>query len=207
MKAIIRGLAAALLLLLYAQTARATWISEVLYDALGADNGRVFVEIYGAPGTSLVDYSLEGVNGANGAIAPVVVLSGTIPADGFFVVADTDGSGTQVANADLVLDFDFQNGPDSILLRGPGGVLLDAIGYGVFGAGEVFAGEGSAAADPASGRSLARLFANQDTDDNALDFVALETPTPGEGVAMLTEPPALLLLGTGLVLAWLRRRD
>jgi len=206
-KAIIRGLAATLLLLLYAQTARATWISEVLYDAVGADNGRVFVEIYGAPGTSLVDYSLEGVNGANGAIAPVVVLSGTIPADGFFVVADTDGSGTQVANADLVLDFDFQNGPDSILLRGPGGVLLDAIGYGVFGAGEVFAGEGSAAADPASGRSLARLFANQDTDDNALDFVALETPTPGEGVAMLTEPPALLLLGTGLVLAWLRRRD
>ena len=207
MKAIIRGLAATLLLLLYAQTARATWISEVLYDAVGADNGRVFVEIYGAPGTSLVDYSLEGVNGANGAIAPVVVLSGTIPADGFFVVADTDGSGTQVANADLVLDFDFQNGPDSILLRGPGGVLLDAIGYGVFGAGEVFAGEGSAAADPASGRSLARLFANQDTDDNALDFVALETPTPGEGVAMLTEPSALLLLGTGLVLAWLRRRD
>jgi hypothetical protein len=44
---------------------------------------------------------------------------------------------------------------------------LDAIGYGVFGVGEIFAGEGTAAVDAPAGSSLARLFANLDTDDNA----------------------------------------
>jgi hypothetical protein len=53
-----------------------------------------------------------------------------------------------------------------------GTTVLDALGYGVFAAGEVFAGEGLPAADPPAGSSLARLFADVDTDDNAADFVA-----------------------------------
>jgi hypothetical protein len=174
-------------------------ISEVLYDPAGTDNGLVFVELWGAPGTVLDGFVLEGVNGADGAVTPSVPLAGTIPADGFFVVADDDGSGaTGVANADLVVNFDLQNGPDSVVLRDAGDGVLDALGYGVFLAGEVFAGEGTPAPDPPSGSSLARLFADLDTDDNFADFVELTLPTPGAGPISVPEPGAGGLLAAAL---------
>ncbi len=172
-----------------------TLLSEVLYDAAGADDGAVFVELYGEAGSSLEGWTLEGVNGAGGAVGPVLALVGAIPADGFWVVADESAGATGVTGADLLLDFDFQNGPDSVVLRDPLGAIADALGYGVFGAGDVFAGEGSPAPDPPAGQSLARLFANVDTNDNAADWMVLETPTPGSGpLAVVPEPAGALLL-------------
>jgi hypothetical protein len=136
------------------------------------------------------------VNGTGGAITHTLPLSGSFGADGLFVVADRTSTGTtQVSGADLLLDFDFQNGPDSVVLRSALGVL-DALGYGVFAATDVFAGEGAPAMDPAAGLSLARRFANLDTNDNAADFVA-GAPTPG--VASLPEPSSAALLGLGLL--------
>lgn len=174
-------------------------ISEFYYDAPGSDDGQSFVEIAGLPGTSLEGFVLEGVNGANGAVGPSVVLSGSIGMNGLFVVADrlADGS-TSVLGADLLANFDFQNGPDSVVLR-QDGVVVDALGYGVFGAGEIYAGEGAPAPDVSAGQSLARLFANVDTDDNAADFVVLGTPTPGSAeFAAVPEPTTALLLCFGL---------
>jgi len=182
-------------------------ISELLYDAVGSDDGHGFVELYGAPGTSLVGMRIEGVNGSGGAIGPVLTLSGSIPADGFFVVADDLAGGpTLVADADLVLSFDFQNGPDSVVLRSATSIL-DALGYGVFGPGEFFAGEGNPAQDVPAGSSLARVFANVDTDDNARDFVG-SPPTPGSAaLAGVPEPHSVGLLASGLsALAWQSRR-
>ncbi len=93
-------------------------ISEVFYDAIGSDNGQVFVELYGAPGTPLAGLFLEGINGANGAAGPTLALEGVISATGLFVVADDQGDGTtQVENADWIANFDFQNGPDSSVSR------------------------------------------------------------------------------------------
>ena len=132
------------------------------------------------------------------------IISGEIPADGFFVVADSDAGTTLVANADLLANFDFQNGPDSIVLRNALGELLDSLGYGVFGAAEVFAGEGSPAPDGAPGQSLARIYANRDSDDNAADFALFDSPTPGSGAIALPEPVAVapvLLFACGLGLA------
>jgi len=177
------------------------WISEVLYDAVGSDDGLGFVELWGAPGLSLDGWVLEGVNGADGAVGPLLALAGNVPGDGFFVLADSLGGTTQVANADQLLNFDLQNGPDA------SGAIADALGYGVFGASDVFAGEGAAAVDPIAGQSVARRFANLDTDDNAADFVALEVPTPGSGPLQVPEPLALLTLAVGLCgIAGLRRR-
>ena len=175
-------------------------LSEVLYDATGSDAGRGFVELYGVPGASLEGLVLEGVNGANGAVAPVLALSGRIPDDGFFVIASDQGDGTSlVAEADLVLAFDFQNGPDSIVLRF-GETVLDALGYGDFAPEEVFAGEGAAAPDAPAGSSLARRFANADSDDNLSDFVVQAAPTPGSAPLLLVpEPGTAALVASGLL--------
>jgi len=175
-------------------------ISEALYDAVGSDNGQSFVEIYGVAGTVLDGLTLEGVNGANGAVGPILALSGVIPVDGVFVVADIDGEGaTLVTNADQLANFDFQNGPDSIVLMN-GAVTLDALGYGVFGVGEIFAGEGSAALDAPAGSSLVRAYADVDTDDNALDFIVLGTPTPGVVTLLgVPEPGSGVLAAIGLI--------
>ena len=206
----IHGTAGALLLgialcPLFSNSARALpLLSEAYYDAIGSDNGQSFVEIFATPGTSLDGLLFLGVNGANGSVAPVVALAGVVPADGLFVVADDNGDGTtSVANADLIANFDFQNGPDSIqLVSGAlesGGSVLDALAYGVFGPGEIAAGEGTPAADAPAGSSLARLFANLDTDDNAADFGVLSAPTPGVAPLLaVPEPRTALLVSIGL---------
>jgi hypothetical protein len=183
-------------------------ISEVFYDAAGSDNGKSFVEVFGAPGSSLDGFFLEGVNGANGAVTASVALAGAIPADGIFLLADDVGDGTTlVAGADLVANFDFQNGPDSVVLRSAAGVA-DAVGYGVFGPDEFFAGEGAPAPDAPADASLARLFADVDTDDNAADWIVADLPTPGAAPrAAVPEPATAALLAGGLVLlARLSRR-
>ena len=104
-----------LLLALAPQAASAApLISEVLYDAVGSDNGLSFVELYGDPGSSLDGMFLEGVNGANGSAGPTIALSGVFPTDGIWLLADDVGDGTSsVAGAHLIANFDFQNGPDS----------------------------------------------------------------------------------------------
>lgn len=175
-------------------------ISEVLYDADGTDNGLTFVELYGAPGTSLDGMLLEAVNGTGGTVYSSVALSGVIPADGVFLIGDSDAGATLIPGADLVAEVDYQNGPDSVVLRRDG-TVLDAVGYGVFGAGDVFAGEGSPAEDPPSGSSIARFNPLIDTNDNSVDFVALAVPTPGSVplASSVPVPGALLLFGSGLL--------
>lgn len=174
----LRAAFAAALLLGASQGSAAPLLSEVFYDAVGIDDGLSFVELWGAPGTSLTGLTIEAINGAGGGVTHTLTLTGTIGASGLFVIADgVAGGGTSVANADLVLDFDFQNGPDSVVLKGASGIL-DAVGYGAFAATDVFAGEGSPAVDPAPGSAIARRFANVDTNDNGIDWVG-GAPTPG----------------------------
>jgi hypothetical protein len=181
-----------------AQANAQTIISELFYDAAGTDSGQVFVELYGTPGTLVDGLFLDGINGSDGSVYHTVTLTGVIDSDGVFVIGDDDGSGnTLVSNADQVADVDFQNGPDSILLRDASGVL-DALGYGDFSSA-VFAGEGNAAADVTGGWSLARTVL-LDSDDNAADFTGLDTPTPGSvPVSAVPVPPALALFLSGLV--------
>ena len=175
-----------------------TIISEVLYDAAGADSGSVFVELYGTPGTLLDGHLLEGVNGTDGSVYRAVPLAGSIPPGGVFVIADDGGGGsTLVDNADLVADVDFQNGPDSIVLRN-GALVLDAVGYGDF-TSAVFAGEGAAAVAAPAGSSIARFNPLLDSDNNLADFMVMDLPTPGAvPVSAVPVPAPLGLLLSGL---------
>lgn len=184
-------------------------ISELYYDASGPDSGLVFVELYGTPGTVLDSYRLEGINGTGGTVYSSVALSGVIPADGVFVIGDDDAGTTLVANADMIASIDYQNGPDSVVLRDDT-AIFDAVGYGVFGASDIFAGEGSPAPDPVSGSSIARLNPALDSNDNSADFSVLDTPTPGSVPAQVSAvpvPAAAYLFGSGLLgLATVARR-
>jgi hypothetical protein len=175
-------------------------ISEIYYDAVGSDDGQTFVEIYGEPGSQLDGLVLEGVNGANGNLGPTIALVGIFGPEGIFVVADDMGDSTSlVPGADQIVNFDFQNGPDSVVLR-DAGETLDSVGYGSFGLGEIFAGEGNPAPDAPAGSSLARVFADVDTDDNAADFEILESPSPGSVELLpIPEPEPITLVTLGLL--------
>lgn len=180
-------------------------LSEVFYDAVGSDDGQSFVELFGAPGTVLDELRLEVVNGANGAVVATLPLTGVIGPTGLFVLADRfSDDTTAVPVFDQLLNFDIQNGPDSVVLLGPDGVL-DALGFGEFAPGEVFAGEGAPAPAVAPGSSLARVFANLDTGDNAADFEELLVPTPGTAPLLpVPEPTTAALSAAGAVgLGWL----
>ncbi len=183
-------------------------LSEVLYDAVGSDDGHGFVEISGTPGTDLGGLRIEGVNGADGSVTVSIALAGAIGPGGLFVLADQDGSGaTSVPVFDQLADFDFQNGPDSVVLRS-GASVLDAVGYGSFPVGAVFAGEGSPTVEPSAGDSIWRRFADLDTGDNASDWQS-GAPTPGTAQFVPDPGLAVLLLtslGTG-ALCRRRRRD
>ena len=110
--ALFHALACATVACLYAGPAFALpLISEVFYDGVGSDDGQSFVELYGAPGTSLDGFLLQGVNGSGGSVTVSIALTGTIPADGLYLLADVDGGGsTLVPDPDALANFDFQNG-------------------------------------------------------------------------------------------------
>lgn len=175
-------------------------ISELFYDASGSDSGLAFVELFGTPGTSLDALVLEGINGGSGDVYTSLMLSGAIPGDGVFLIGDDAGGGvTSVGGADLVGDVDYQNGPDSVVLRDASGIL-DAVGYGSFGVTDIFAGEGAPAPDPAGGSSIARFSPGLDTGDNSVDFVVLTEPTPGSlpAASSVPLPAGVWLFGSGL---------
>ena len=170
-------------------------IQEVLYDGPGTDADDVFTELFGAPGTSLDDWSLAGINGLNGEVYRMIDLTGlSVPADGLLVLATGSAHSELAAQRDAIANVDWQNGPDALqLLRGS--EVMDALQYG--DAGPFNAGEGEVAPDIAGIQSLSRDLFASDTDSNVSDFTAT-TATPGIGPAVVPLPPAIWLLGSAL---------
>jgi len=165
-------------------------INEVYYDAPDSDtNGDLFVELRGTSGGVIDGYKVVFVNGDDGKVTESV----TLPSDaknsesGLYVIAGAktgNPDATNVAIADFIANFDPQNGPDAVQLLDDKGVLTDAVCYGDVKTAEAENGlamcEGSFAPDVPSGQSLSRLPDADDTNDNAADFMANETPSPGE---------------------------
>ena len=162
-------------------------INEIFYDAEGADTkGDVFIELAGEPSTYLDGYIIALINGDDGKIYKSITIDSdsVIGEEGLFVIADTDTGGlTNVTGADMLTNFDPQNGPDSIQLIDPDGGLVDVVGYGDIEAALSESGlplyNGSPAEDVSSGISLSRDEEGTNTDDNSNDFSANSTPSPG----------------------------
>jgi hypothetical protein len=181
-------------------------INEVYFDQPGTDTGSdTFVEvvapIQGWEDIALDGYVLRAINGLNGndyiftfdengtAVVDGVDFSGYTLNEGinsgYVVVCNIDTASNALLNRCTVPyeGSDFQNGPDNFVLEF-GGRVVDAIGYGSFGASDTFAGEGSSKSFSTSsaGKSLSRWPISDpsvvgDTDDNSVDF-HLMTPSP-----------------------------
>lgn len=163
-------------------------INEILYDIVGDDtNGDVFVELLGDTETDVSGYKLVFVNGDDGRIYDTIELpqNSLTGADGIFLIADSkigESGISSVAGADLIVNFDPQNGPDCVQLLNETGSLLDVLGYGtpISAAAEngLACFEGAPMARSSSGRSLSRMD-GMDTGDNSVDFSVMAAPTPG----------------------------
>ncbi|MBK6766612.1 MAG: hypothetical protein IPG71_09950 [bacterium] len=158
-------------------------LNEILYDTQSTDDTSImYTEIFGPPGTDLTGWTIVGINGNGGAVYLTVNLSGSIPADGYFVVG-----GGSVPNVDLVSPHDWQNaggpsGPqcDGLDLRNGQGTTVDHLCYGECAASETCEGEGgSNAPDPfpsgGTNRVIARIPDHSDTDNNATDWSSNDT--------------------------------
>ncbi len=150
-------------------------------------SGTQFIEIKGTPGTDLACYSLDATNGSGCVSYDKISLAGFIPADGYFVVGASD----KVAVADLIdSGAALQVGPDALDLvyhhSETGAVVVDRVVYG----GKALTcdvAEGTPAVDAPKEHSLARFPDGGDTNDNGVDFVDCDTPTPG--LANQCSPP------------------
>lgn len=164
------------------------FINELLYDVPGSDtDGQVFIELFGDAGGDISGYNIYLINGDDGVTKETIKIpdGSIIPDDGIFLIADamTGQQGvSRIPGADFVDNFDPQNGPDCVQLVNDAGGLIDALGYGDVPVGTAENGlacyEAQPAPDVASGQSLSRID-GKDTDDNSVDFHALEEPTPG----------------------------
>ncbi len=136
-------------------------INELYYDSPGTDAG-TFIELKGPAGASLSGYTLAAFDTA-GTQYRTITLSGTIPASGYFVVAQD----TTVASRNLVnAGADLNNGAGSLrLLKST--TIIDAVAYGSPTSNR---GEGTSAATTGAGSALARVPDGSDTNANSVDF-------------------------------------
>ncbi|MCA9759574.1 MAG: T9SS type A sorting domain-containing protein [Candidatus Eisenbacteria bacterium] len=144
-------------------------INEVLYDTAGISE-QEFIELVGPPGQSLNGYRVVSYY-ASGFVHDTFFFPGSIiPLDGYFVFGDAG-----VPNVDRVESISLLNGPAELRLY-YGNELLDSVCYGT---SEDLVCEGTPAEDVPEDYSIARCPDGIDTDDNAEDFEADFTPTPG----------------------------
>jgi hypothetical protein len=157
-------------------------INEVDYDNSGTDT-QEFVELYNASAApvSLSGLALILINGANGMEYERVALTGTIPANGYYVV------GYMGAQAFSTTSSAIQNGPDAVALFDVTNTkLVDAVTYGgtvpmatIGGAMyNLVRGTANAAVDTTT-TSIGRCPNGVDTDNARNDWKRTTAPTPG----------------------------
>jgi len=153
-------------------------ISEVLYDPLGTEPNREWIEIYNNTSSpvELTDWTISD-NMSTDVISPTV----TIPVGGCLVIAASEEfytsypgfTGAIVFVADGKIGNGLGNAGDRLIFKDSEGTVIDQMSYGTDTT--VF---NPACLDVAEGHSLERSPANVDTD-TAADWIDQEFPNPG----------------------------
>jgi hypothetical protein len=151
-------------------------INEIYYDHPGKDDGYEFVELINiGPGDICVDaLRIEFHNGSGSGWDLVWQGSplDTIRSSALFVV----GGNNVIPRPDAIMSMSLQNGPDALRLLVDNS-QLDLVGYGSLQDADFVEGDGAGEVLP--GFSLCRQPDGRDTNNNLLDFHAME-PSPGQ---------------------------
>ncbi len=150
-------------------------INEVLYDPIGTDTGKEFIELYNPTDSdvSLENWSIETGNGANAddwSVGWTGIEGNKIRAGGYFLIGESG-----VNDTDYSVNLDLQNGPDSVRLKDGDGGVIDTLGWGTHTHPEYY--EGTPTDDVDEGISLERISGG-DTDNNSADFIENTEPSP-----------------------------
>ncbi|MEM1445522.1 MAG: PEP-CTERM sorting domain-containing protein [Planctomycetota bacterium] len=222
----------------FAASANAVVINEMRGNVPGSDSAGEYVELFGTPGESLDGLTFVGIGdfGTNvGTIENVVDLSGqSIPADGYFVIADVGFGGGDLGFDPTVLDLagldQALENNDSIaylLVTGFSGMLDDDLDTDDDGTLDTLAWasivDGIQIIDPTPDRSFdysaqlgipslgpdgnfspAQWYRNPDGSGD-FEIGAFNGGTDTPGATNVPEPATAVLLGLG-GLAMLRRR-
>jgi hypothetical protein len=163
-------------------------INEVSIDSLvgagGTDDD--WVELYNPTdqAINLNDWSIQKTTGTGGSLVKVA-LSGQIPAEGYFLIVRNGSTTSQSLRdkADILASDSFSLASNNIvyLVNDNNNItnssdpnIIDFVGWGT-----ASFYEGSAPASAiAESKSIARVPDGEDTDQNSVDFVLLDNPTP-----------------------------
>lgn len=180
-----------LVTLVHAEESPTVVINEVLYDAVGADQGHEWIELYNA-GNETTNLSGWRIERAGTQFASVFTFSDgvAITAGEFLLVGESAVTGAD-ASATLV----FQNGgsaTDGIRLVNDDGGVVDVLLYDAPNANNLPDEAGipgaSFAPDVAEGHSLARIPNGADTNASGADFGDSSAPTPKAANVPSEEP-------------------
>jgi len=161
-------------------------INEVQVDSIVGTGGTDddWVELFNPTGQTMVldGWSIQKTAASGGSLNRQA-LAGSIAANSYFLIVKTGATSSLVEAADLLVGgtFDLANNNTIYLVNDNNNItsstdpnIIDFVGFGT-----ALNFEGTAAAPSLTeGKSLARTPAGEDTDQNSVDFVLQDNPTP-----------------------------
>ncbi|MEI7792217.1 MAG: lamin tail domain-containing protein [Candidatus Berkelbacteria bacterium] len=148
-------------------------INEVYYDTVGTDSKEEWIELYNP--TDL-DLDLSGYELKSNEPAPFIIVSGTIKAKSFFVIARNTAGFHTLYDLDPSIEamtINLSNDGDYVVLLDPAGAEIDSIAWG----NSAYPGIISSKVVK-TGHSLERKILGFDSDDCSVDFVEIPVPSP-----------------------------
>jgi hypothetical protein len=163
-------------------------INEVQIDSTSGSGGTNddWVELYNptSQDVALDGWSIQKTTATGGSLVKQA-LSGTIPANGFFLIVRNNASTTPALKnqADMLASDSFSLADNNVIYlvnvdnkitTSTDPSIVDFVG---FGNTNIHEGAAAAPAIP-GGKSIGRVPDGEDTDQNSVDFILQDTPTP-----------------------------
>lgn len=164
-------------------------INEVQTDSVSGSGGSAddFVELYNPTTEDVIldGWSLQKQSSASTSAIYRADLSGTIPAGGYFLIVrgNTNTSQSLKDIADLVIASTFSISANNVIYLVDDNINIvnqsdaNIVDYLGMGSSESFEGVATAV-NPAETKSISRVPDGEDSDENSIDFVVMDSPDP-----------------------------